>query len=207
MGFQDEEIIKKKKDLEQQKKLRESQDRLEKEAEESIYDEIVHIIGEEVHFQRREIPDLKISIYMPETFFLFTDDVKHLVYPGANAPTHVFGGENINFQMSFHQTEHIVPDDGMKKFMDITADLMKAVGPRVTIIEKKVLEKEDFHIGVLQFVSRAIDMMVYNFQYYISMEDDRLLIGGITFPSKYKKRFFPLAKEMIDSICKLKEEV
>ena len=190
MGFQDEEIIKKKKELEQQKKLRESQDRLEKEAEESIYDEIVHIIGEEVHFQRREI----------------TDDVKHLVYPGANAPTHVFGGENINFQMSFHQTEHIVPDDGMKKFMDITADLMKAVGPRVTIIEKKVLEKEDFHIGVLQFVSRAIDMMVYNFQYYISMEDDRLLIGGITFPSKYKKRFFPLAKEMIDSICKLKEE-
>lgn len=133
--------------------------------------------------------------------------MKHLVYPGANAPTHVFGGENINFQMSFHQTEHIVPDDGMKKFMDITADLMKAVGPRVTIIEKKVLEKEDFHIGVLQFVSRAIDMMVYNFQYYISMEDDRLLIGGITFPSKYKKRFFPLAKEMIDSICKLKEEV
>ena len=138
MGFQDEEIIKKKKELEQQKKLRESQDRLEKEAEESIYDEIVHIIGEEVHFQRREIPDLKISIYMPETFFLFTDDVKHLVYPGANAPTHVFGGENINFQMSFHQTEHIVPDDGMKKFMDITADLMKAVGPRVTIIEKSI---------------------------------------------------------------------
>ena len=44
MGFQDEEIIKKKKELEQQKKLRESQDRLEKEAEESIYDEIVHII-------------------------------------------------------------------------------------------------------------------------------------------------------------------
>ena len=45
MGFQDEEIIKKKKELEQQKKLRESQNRLEKEAEESIYDEIVHIIG------------------------------------------------------------------------------------------------------------------------------------------------------------------
>ena len=50
MGFQDEEILKKKKELEQQKKLRESQDRLEKEAEESIYDEMVHIIGEEVIF-------------------------------------------------------------------------------------------------------------------------------------------------------------
>ena len=33
MGFQDEEILKKKKELEQQKKLRESQDRLEKEAQ------------------------------------------------------------------------------------------------------------------------------------------------------------------------------
>ena len=144
MGFQDEEILKKKKELEQQKKLRESQDRLEKEAEESIYDEIVHIIGEEVHFQRREISDLKISIYMPETFFLFTDDVKHLVYPGANAPTHVFGGENINFQMSFHQTEHIVPDDGMKKFMDITADLIKAVciqGNRYDGVQLSVLHK------------------------------------------------------------------
>ena len=206
MGYKDEEIMAEKKAA-ALKKIQELEGKkLEAQLKESIYDECIHVDDKEIRFSRRTFADLGISIYMPETFFLFTDDVKHLVYPGANAPTHVFGGENINFQMSFHQTEHIVPDDGMKKFMDITADLMKAVGPRVTIIEKKVLEKEDFHIGVLQFVSRAIDMMVYNFQYYISMEDDRLLIGGITFPSKYKKRFFPLAKEMIDSICKLKEE-
>ena len=54
MGFQDEEILKKKKELEQQKKLRESQDRLEKEAEESIYDEIVHIIGRSTFSAQRD---------------------------------------------------------------------------------------------------------------------------------------------------------
>ena len=63
MEYKDEEILKAKKAIAEEEMRRESRKNLEKEAEESIYDEVVHIVGEEVHFARRVIPELKISIY------------------------------------------------------------------------------------------------------------------------------------------------
>ncbi len=54
--------------MSRQKENRSKQNQ-ESEAQESIYDEKVHIIGVETHFERRQIPELKVSIYMPENFF------------------------------------------------------------------------------------------------------------------------------------------
>ena len=210
MKYMDEELLKAKKAITEEEKRRESKKNLEKEAEESIYDEVVHIIGEEVHFERRIIPELKVSIYMPECFFRFSDDVAKLLYPMGNTPSHIFGAQDINFQMLLSQLTHQVPDAGIKSFVEMAAKLIDVMGPKVTIVEKRVEEKQKangdiFHIGVLSFVSRAVDMTVYNVQYYISM-DGKILMGSITFPSKYKKRLIPLANEVISSIELLVEE-
>lgn len=68
MKYMDEEILKVKRAIIEEEKRKESKKNQEKEAEESIYDDVIHIIGEEVHFERRIIPELKVSIYMPENF-------------------------------------------------------------------------------------------------------------------------------------------
>ena len=64
MEYKDEEILKKKKEIEQAEKKSEANKNQESEAQESIYDEKVHIIGVETHFERRQIPELKVSIYI-----------------------------------------------------------------------------------------------------------------------------------------------
>lgn len=208
MQYKDEELLKVKKQIAEEEKRRETKKNMKQEAEESIYDEKVHIIGEEVTFERRVIPELMVSIYMPESFFRFTDDMAKMLYPMGNTPSHIFGGVNINFQMLLSQTTHQVLDNGMKSFVDMAAKLMDAMGPKVTIVEKKIEEKkmendEIFHIGTLSFVSRAIDTNVYNMQFYVSI-DGKLLMGSVAFPSRYKKRLIPLAKEVISSIELLK---
>ncbi len=210
MAYKDEEILKAKREIEQAEKKIEANKNQESEAQESIYDEKVHIIGVETHFERRQIPELKVSIYMPENFFQLADDIKKLIYPAGNAPSHVFAGEDINFQMALSQTVHKVPDSGMKEFVDTSAQILQAIGPKVTIVEKIVEEKVDdngdsFHIGMLAFVSKAVDMMVYNIQYFVSI-DGQLLLGTINFPSKFKKRMIPMAKEIIRSIEIIKTE-
>lgn len=210
MAYKDEEILKAKREIEQAEKKIEANKNQKAEAQESIYDEKVHIIGVETHFERRQIPELKVSIYMPENFFQLADDIKTLIYPAGNAPSHVFAGEDINFQMALSQTVHKVPDSGMKEFVDTSAQILQAIGPKVTIVEKIVEEKVDdngdsFHIGMLAFVSKAVDMMVYNIQYFVSI-DGQLLLGTINFPSKFKKRMIPMAKEIIRSIEIIKTE-
>lgn len=204
MGYQDEEIIKAKKAIEEEKKRLEAKENIEKENDQSIYDGPVKIFGKEVLFQKREIQELGIRIYMPESFFQLTGDIAKLIYPGGNSPSHVFGGEDINFHMSFNQTAHVVPNDRMKDFVKLSAQMMEVMGPKVKIIEKKVEVQEDINIGILEFVSKAVDMMVYNVQFYVSIEE-KLLIGCINFPSKYKKRMIPLAKEIISGFEIVKE--
>ena len=74
----------------------------------------------------------------------------------------------------------------------------------MTIVERIIEEKGDAHVGILSFVSNAIDMTVFNNQFYISI-NDKLLIGNVNFPSKYKKRFMNMAKEIIMSVEKEEE--
>ncbi|MCM1161133.1 MAG: hypothetical protein NC412_07900 [Roseburia sp.] len=205
MGYQDERILKAKKELKEQEKKKTSQEAMEKEAEESIYDEVTHIIGKEVTFRRRSIPELGISIYMPETFFRFADDISKLIYPAGKAPDHVFGGEEINFQMSLEKTVYELPASGMKGFISMAGKMLEAAGPRVRVIEKKVEKIGEDDVGILSFVSKAVDTMVYNIQFYADFEGG-LLVGNIHFPSKYKKRLIPLAKEVIYSMEMVKED-
>lgn len=205
MEHMDEEILKQKKLLRQQEEKRSSTENMEQEAEESIYDEVVHVIGKETHFERRQIPELGISIFMPETFFMLTDDIRSIIYPAGNAPSHVFAGEDIPFQLAVSMTEHIVPEERMKDFMKQTARVLEAVGPKVKITETSVEEKEHFRIGIMEFASRAADMAVYNIQFCVSRENG-LLMGTVNFPGKYKKRMVPLAKQMIQSLELTKEE-
>lgn len=205
MEHMDEEILKQKKLLRQQEEKRSSVENMEQEAEESIYDEVVHIIGKETHFERRQIPELGISICMPETFFMLTDDIRSIIYPAGNAPSHVFAGEDIPFQLAVSMTEHKIPEERMKEFMKQTAKVLEAVGPKVKITETSVEEKEQFCIGIMEFASRAADMTVYNIQFCVSRENG-LLMGTVNFPGKYRKRMAPLAKQMIQSLEIMEEE-
>lgn len=205
MEHMDEEILKQKKLLRQQEEKRSSAENMEQEAEESIYDEVVHVIGKETHFERRQIPELGISIFMPETFFMLTDDIRSIIYPAGNAPSHVFAGEDIPFQLAVSMTEHKIPEERMKEFMKQTVKVLEAVGPKVKITETSMEEKEHFRIGIMEFASRAADMAVYNIQFCVSRENG-LLMGTVNFPGKYKKRMVPLAKQMIQSLELTKEE-
>ena len=201
MAFMDEEILKQKRKMEDAQKQFESQKNMEAEAESSIYDEQVMIMGNPVHFERREIEGIGVSIMMPTTFFRFEEDITRMVYPAGNPPTHLYGGENIPFQISMNLTEHKIPNDKIKDFLKLSEQMIKAVGPRATIVDKVVKEKEDYQIAILSFVTRAMDMMVFNNQFYLTVGEN-LLIGTVNFPSKYKKRFMNMAQEIIMSVEK-----
>ena len=201
MAFMDEEILKQKKRLDEAKKKYESQENMEKEAESSIYDEEVVIMGKPVKFERRKIEELGISIMMPTEFFRLSDDLTRLMFPAGNPPTHLFGGEDINFQISLNHTTHKVSNDRIKDFLKLSEQMLKVAGPRVTVVDKMVEEKDDYYVGILSFVSKAVDTMVYNNQFFLTVGDS-LLMGNLSFPSKYKTRFINMAKEVIMSIEK-----
>ncbi len=206
--YLDEKILKEKRKIQQeQAQLLESEGKESaSEKEESIFEGEITIEGQGVRFERVEIPELQISIMLPDTFFSLSEEVKQYIYPAGNRPSHVYGGENIYYQVSLSKTSHQVPDEGMVKFLPMAKKLMEVMGPKTKVLAADVVkhpvEDSCYHVGILEFISQAVDMSIYNVMFYISI-NQQLLMGNITFPYKKRNDYVKIAKETIDSIIVL----
>lgn len=196
----------KKKSLTARGKKKLEQEAIEKEKEESIYDGTIHLFGKEVAFERREIEEYGLSILMPAEFEELDEESKEAIYPYGKAPKYAFASGDIPFQMTLNLTESIVPNDGIPKFMEMVQKVMERIGPQARILSNVVVQKEERNVGLMEIATNAVDMAVYNTQFYLSLDKDRLFIGAVTCPAKRHNRMVPLIKEILDSII-VKEDV
>ena len=90
MGYRDEEIMKERKSAAQAQMDALDEEQRERERQESIFDELVHIEGREVRFARRPDEDAGISLYMPESFEKLDDETRKSFYPFGNPPKSVY---------------------------------------------------------------------------------------------------------------------
>lgn len=205
MGNLDEEILKARRNIKEEEEKNHSQENIEKELEESIFSGKIHIYGEEVEFSRKTIEEYGVSILMPVTSYELDDEIKKVIYPMDTRPQYVFGNRSVNITVSFQHTVHKILKEQLEDFMTHSRKLLLSVGPKVMFLKTNMLEKENDKIGVMEFVSSAMDTNVYNIQFYIP-EDDGLLIGAINFPVKYKDRQIKIAQEMLQSVEIEREE-
>ncbi len=205
MGYQDEEILKMRKGMQEQHNREIKEEQIEKEKQESIFSGSIHLFGKEIPFAYREIEEYGLSIMMPTEFEQMDDELREVLYPYGKAPKYAYASGEIPFQITLNLTENIVPNEGMPKFMVMAKKVMERIGPQARILSNVVVKKEERNIGLMEIATNGVDMAVYNTQFYLSLKDNRLFIGAITCPAKHHNRMVPLIKEIIDSVI-IKEE-
>lgn len=199
MEHYDEEILKARRAVAQAKISEAEKEEQEREQRETIFDDYVHIEGKEVRFSRRIIEEMGISIYMPESFEMLDDDMRAAFYPFGNPPQNVYSDMEIPFQFTLNNTGSTVPDEGIPKFMQLSAKVLENFGPKSKILANGVIRHHDHNIGIMEAGTRAIDCNVHNVMFDISIQN-RIIMGNINFATKYSRRMLPIAKQMIDSI-------
>lgn len=205
MSYADEDILKTKLQLQKKEEEARKEDSVKKETEELITDGIVHIYGEEVEFERKTLEDLKISLILPKDYDLVDEEMKAVLYPMGNVPTHVFACGTVQGSVALNKTDNPVDNAHIKDFLPKVKKLMEQVGPQTLMLSSKTIEIDEHNIGILQFVSHAIDMNVYNMMAFLSI-DSKLLIMSISFPNKMSDRYISIGSQVIDSLEFLEEE-
>lgn len=200
MSYQDEEIILKRKAMQQEKKKELQDEKIEQEKQESIFNGKIHLFGKEVVFERRTVAEYGLSVLLPKEFEELDEETKEVLYPYGNAPRYAFASGELPFQVTLNLTENLVPDDGMAKFMAMAQKVMERIGPQARILSNVVVKKEERHMGLMEIATNAVDMPVFNTQFYLSLGENKLFIGAVTCPAKHHNRMVPLIKEMIDSV-------
>lgn len=205
MAYEDEQILKMKQKMKEEEEKKHSEEAVEEETEEKIADGMVHIYGEEVLFERKEVEEFGLSMILPKDYELIGDDFKAILYPQGNRPSHVFACGTVQGSVALNLSPSAVTNDGIKDLLPKMKILMEQVGPQTKIVSCEAIQKEERNIGVLEFISHAIDMNVYNMMTFHSI-DDKLLILTISFPNKMSDRFVEIGKQIIDSIEIQEEE-
>lgn len=200
MSYQDEEIILKRKAMQNEKKKEQQDEKIAQEKQESILNGMIHLFGKEVEFERRTVAEYGLSMLLPKEFEELDDETKEVLYPYGRAPRYAFASGDLPFQVTLNLTENLVPDDGMAKFMAMAQKVMERIGPQARILSNVVVKKEERHMGLMEIATNAVDMPVFNTQFYLSLGENKLFIGAVTCPAKHHNRMVPLIKEIIDSV-------
>lgn len=200
MSKRDEEIVARKRAIQIERAEQKEKETIEAEKAESIFDGRIHIDEKEVNFVRREIGEYGFSLLLPETFTEMAQEDKDAIYPYGKAPYHVYAGEDAPFQVSVNKTEHIVPNSGIPKFMGIAKNVMEKIGPQARILSNYHISRGERNIGLMEIATMGLDGAVYNMQFYLSMSDQKIVIGAITCQAKRHDRMLPIMKEIVDSI-------
>lgn len=200
MKFKDEEILKARRAIEKEAERKHSEDNINKELEESIFDGVIHIYEEEVQFERRRNEEYGISMMMPAASFEVDEELKKLLYPMDKRPKYVYGNESVNITVSFNYTEHKISEEQLDMFLSYSEKLLRSAGPKVMHVKKQMCQRDGYKMAVMEFASAAVDTKVYNIVFYVSIKG-KLLMGTIYFPLELKKRQIKIAKEMLDSFA------
>ena len=206
--YRDEFIQKARREREKLEETRHSEEVVEEEIKQSIYDDTVTVFGIPVIFRDHSIIEDKAVMRMPEDFIPRTEEEIASVYFLGSRPQYVFSNGYLNFMAAFNWTNNVMPDASIFDFTKFAKQAIERIGPKDHFMNEEKITQEGSSLSILQFVAQTIDSVNYNVMFFSSL-DGRLLIGSVTFDHKYAKRLLPLVLEMVKSfrIKQEKEEV
>lgn len=203
--FNDSFIVKARQERERIEQALHSDEVVEEELQQSIYDDVVTVFGIPVIFKEFDIMEDKAVIRMPSDFIARSDDEIASVYFLGSKPQYVFSNGYLNFMLAFHWTESRIPEDAVFDFLRFAKQAIERIGPKARILEEERMERNGQKTAILQMIAQTIDSVNYNIMFFTVLEG-RLLIGSLTFEQKYRKRLLPLALEIVKSFSIKKEE-
>lgn len=194
----DEKILKLRNDVKAAAERAQSDETVESELMQSIYDEKVDIFGHPTVFADRLLLDGKISLRIPEDFVYLDGDVIHSIYPLGNRPQVVMGNEPFYFMLGFNHTQHRIPEEQIKEFPALAKAMLEKCGPKANVIKSEAIYCGGRSVALMTLVNQTLDEAMYNIMFYSNVAG-RLLIGFINFRYQDNKRLVPLAEEIIRS--------
>lgn len=182
-----------------------SDETIGKENEQSIFDGTIDIHGISVSFSERKLYDGQVGLWLPDDFMEWTPEMVAESYLLGNKPDFVLGNGYLDFFVGFHDTGNRVPDEQMEEFVKLARLMIERSGPKAAIYSQKVCKAGRRTVSSLELVTHAITGAVYNVMFFSSFQN-KVLIGFINFNYKYRKRYRPIAKEILKSFHYIESE-
>ena len=164
----------------------------------NILDEYVIIDDEKIPFRRRTVLNKRVSVILPEKFFIMAKELAEKKYPSVNRPGEIYTNSETTINFSLTYTKDAATNEGIPEIKDILQQAIMRMHPASVIIDSEVIDVSGLNIAYFDFVTPAIDIDIYNVTFVFSF-DKRLVVGSFNCPQENMDEWKPLLVQMLQS--------
>lgn len=184
MAFMDEEIIAKRNEAREKRKLS---------------NEVI-IEGVKYTFSRRMLFDETMSAILPDSFLNMNSEAAKFKYPSEQRPQVILCNTDGSISIAFNSTGMAVSDEELPELVKQMRAAIKRTNPANAFDKEVAFETESGRqVKAFDYISYALDTDVYNL-FFACVLKGNLLIGTFNCPADSGKNWNPLVIQMLQSI-------
>ncbi len=169
------------------------------EAEKSIFDTGVKILGKWISFERCLLAKETITMMLPKDFVPMPLEIARMKYPSEHRPETILTEETGSVNLMLQYMEGDVDNNTIETFRNQVFGMMKRVNSGIKEREMGAVDVAGARIAYVEFSNNAMDGKLYNLMFYLPVKG-KPLMGSFNCMTKDMKYWKPVAFEMMQSI-------
>ncbi|MBQ6696996.1 MAG: hypothetical protein IJN16_09865 [Lachnospiraceae bacterium] len=181
------------------KNVKQVEKEVQAEAEKSIFDTGVKILGKWISFERRLLAKETITMMLPKDFVPMPPEIARMKYPSEHRPETILTEETGSVNLMLQYMEGEVDNTTIEIFRNQVFGMMKRVNSGIKEREMGAVDVAGVRIAYVEFSNNAMDGKLYNLMFYLSVKG-KPLMGSFNCMTKDMKYWKTIAFEMMQSI-------
>ena len=181
------------------KNVKQVEKEVQAEAEKSIFDTGVKILGKWISFERRLLAQETITMMLPKDFVPMPPEIARMKYPSEHRPETILTEETGSVNLMFQYMDGEVDNTTIEIFRNQVFGMMKRVNSGIKEREMGAVDVAGVRIAYVEFSNNAMDGKLYNLMFYLSVKG-KPLMGSFNCMTKDMKYWKTIAFEMMQSI-------
>ncbi len=181
------------------KNVKQVEKEVQAEAEKSIFDTGVKVLGKWISFERRLLAKETITMMLPKDFVPMPPEIARMKYPSEHRPETILTEETGSVNLMLQYMEGEVDNTTIEIFRNQVFGMMKRVNSGIKEREMGAVDVAGVRIAYVEFSNNAMDGKLYNLMFYLSVKG-KPLMGSFNCMTKDMKYWKTIAFEMMQSI-------
>jgi hypothetical protein len=152
-----------------------------------------------IELETKTLLNGKISLKIPKTFEIMSEEMLKLKYPSQRRPTLVYTNESGEINVALNLTESKASQNIISIYKDKFVETFKNSYPSADWKNKDVKVINGRKVGYLELITPAIDTEIYNLMFFTDV-DGKLLICSFNCTKKNIPEWTSFAKEIMNSL-------
>lgn len=149
--------------------------------------------------EEKSVLGSRVSLLIPKTFTLMSEEMLRAKYPSERRPTLVYTNERGSVNIALNYTKNRMPANELAPFHKSMEGSFKKLYPSAEWFRSEVRKINGREFFVMELRTPAVDTEIRNIMLGTSL-DDRLLLISFNVTKELEKEWLPTADRIIGSV-------